>query len=171
VTKLFLSWDPVVKDPGCVTAPGSGVSFEERGAVWSVVLRSRGESSRDLGGVRWLCAQGDPVLAPTGRAIEDIIKEKNYYWSVCGPEISFWDSPNYICSSVRIVIFLTKVYTIYALQWFLRVNYMCVYICIYIHISHFLASYRHILLFCSVGIGNFTVMCINGANHSPKGRW
>jgi hypothetical protein len=32
-----------------------------------VVLRSRGESSRDLGTVRRLRAQGDPVLAPTGR--------------------------------------------------------------------------------------------------------
>ena len=32
-----------------------------------VVLRSHGESSRDLGGVRRLCAQGDLVLAPTGR--------------------------------------------------------------------------------------------------------
>ena len=51
MTKLLLSWDPVVKDPGRVTVPGSGVSFEERGAVWSVVLRSRGESSRDCGGV------------------------------------------------------------------------------------------------------------------------
>jgi hypothetical protein len=32
---------------------------------WSclaVVLRLSGESSRDLGGVRWLCTQGDPVL-------------------------------------------------------------------------------------------------------------
>jgi hypothetical protein len=52
VTKLLLSWDPVVKDPGRVTVPGSGVSFEEHGAVWSMVLRSRGESSSDLGGVR-----------------------------------------------------------------------------------------------------------------------
>ena len=67
MTKLLLSWDPVVKDPGCVTVPGSGVSFEERGAVWSVVLRSSGESSRDLGGVCQLCAQGDLVLAQTGR--------------------------------------------------------------------------------------------------------
>ena len=49
MTKLLLSWDPVVKDPGCVTVPGSGVSFEEHGAFWSVVLRSCGESSRDLG--------------------------------------------------------------------------------------------------------------------------
>jgi hypothetical protein len=66
VTKLLLSWDPVVKDPGSVTVPGRDVSFEECGAVWSVVLRSCGESSRDLAGVRQLCAQGDPVLAPTG---------------------------------------------------------------------------------------------------------
>ena len=49
MTKLFLAWDPVVKDPGHVTVPGSGVSFEESGSVWSVVLRSHGESSRDLG--------------------------------------------------------------------------------------------------------------------------
>ena len=51
--KLLLSWDPVVKDPdpGHVTVPGRGVSFEEREAVWSVVLRSHGESSRDLGSV------------------------------------------------------------------------------------------------------------------------
>ena len=32
-----------------------------------VVLRLHGESSRDLGGVCQLCAQGDPVLALTGR--------------------------------------------------------------------------------------------------------
>ena len=31
------------------------------------VLRSRGESSADLGGFRQLSAQDDPVLAPTGR--------------------------------------------------------------------------------------------------------
>jgi hypothetical protein len=67
VTKLFLSWEPVGKDPGCVTVPGSGVSFEKRGAVWSVVLRSRGESSRDHVGVHKLCAQVDRVFAPTGR--------------------------------------------------------------------------------------------------------
>jgi hypothetical protein len=72
VTKLLLSWDSVVKDPGCVTVPGSGVSFEEHGAVWSVVPRSRGESSRDrgmcvCGGVCQLHAQGDQVLVPTGR--------------------------------------------------------------------------------------------------------
>ena len=45
VTKLLLSWDPVVKDPGRVTVPGSSVSFEERGVLWSV------ESSRDRRGV------------------------------------------------------------------------------------------------------------------------
>ena len=67
MTKLLLSWDPAVKDPGRVTVPGSGVSFEDRGAVWSVVLRSREESSRDCEGVCQLCAQGDQVLAPTGR--------------------------------------------------------------------------------------------------------
>ena len=67
MTKLLLSWDPVVKDSGCVTVPGSGVSFEELGAVWSVVLRSHGESSTDLGGVCQLCAQSDQVLAPTAR--------------------------------------------------------------------------------------------------------
>ena len=67
MTKLLLSWDPVVKDPGHVTVPGSGVSFEERGAVWSVVLRLCGESSRDLGVVYQLHAQGDLVLALTGR--------------------------------------------------------------------------------------------------------
>jgi hypothetical protein len=67
VTKVLLSWDPVVKDPVRVTVPGSGVSFEGRGAVWSVVLRSRGESSREHGGVHLLLAQGDPVLVPTGR--------------------------------------------------------------------------------------------------------
>jgi hypothetical protein len=50
VTKLLLSWDPAVKDPGRVTVPGSGVSFEECGAFWSVVRRSREESSRDRGG-------------------------------------------------------------------------------------------------------------------------
>ena len=50
MTKLLLSWDSVVKDPGQVTVFENGVSFEERGAVWSVVLRSRGESSRDRGG-------------------------------------------------------------------------------------------------------------------------
>jgi hypothetical protein len=68
VIKLLLSWDPVVKDPdpGHVTVPGRGVSFEEREAVWSVVLRSHGESSRDLGSVCWLCAQGDLMLVPTG---------------------------------------------------------------------------------------------------------
>jgi hypothetical protein len=44
---------------------GSGVYFEEHGAVWLVVLRSRGESARDCGGVHRLCAQGDPVLVPT----------------------------------------------------------------------------------------------------------
>ena len=67
MTKLLLSWDPVVKDPGHVTVPGSGVSFEERGAVWSVVLRLHGESFRDLGGVCQLCAQGEQVLALTRR--------------------------------------------------------------------------------------------------------
>jgi hypothetical protein len=67
VTKLFLAWDPVVKDPGHVTVPGSGVSFEESGSVWSVVLRSHGESSRDYRGVCQLHAQGDQVLAPTRR--------------------------------------------------------------------------------------------------------
>jgi hypothetical protein len=67
VTKLLLSWDPVFKDPGRVTVPGSGVSFEERGAVWSVILRSRGESSRDLGDVHQPCAQGDLMLVLTGR--------------------------------------------------------------------------------------------------------
>ena len=51
MTKLLLSWDPEVKDPGLVTVPGSGVFFEDCGAVWSVVLRSSGESSRDRGGV------------------------------------------------------------------------------------------------------------------------
>ena len=65
MTKLLLSWDPVVKDPGCVTVPGSGVSFEERGAVWSVVLRLLGEFSRDRGGVCRLHALGDLVLALT----------------------------------------------------------------------------------------------------------
>jgi hypothetical protein len=40
--------------------PGSGVSFEERGVVWSVVLISHGKSSRDLGGVHRLRAQSDP---------------------------------------------------------------------------------------------------------------
>ena len=64
---LFLSWDPVVKDPGHVTVPGSGVSFEEHGVVWSVVLRSHEEFSRDLGGVCQLHAQGDQVLVSTGR--------------------------------------------------------------------------------------------------------
>jgi hypothetical protein len=67
VTKLLLSWDPVVKDPGCVTVPGNGVSFEDSKAVWSAVLRLCGESSRDHGGIRQLCAQGDQVLEPTGR--------------------------------------------------------------------------------------------------------
>ena len=33
------------------------------------VLRSHGESSGDLGGVRRLRAQVDPVLTPTGRAV------------------------------------------------------------------------------------------------------
>jgi hypothetical protein len=33
----------------------------------SVVLRSSGESSRDLGGVCLLCTQGDPVLLPIRR--------------------------------------------------------------------------------------------------------
>jgi hypothetical protein len=56
VTKLLLSWDPEVKDPGLVTVPGSGVSFEECGSVWSVVLRLLGESSKDGGGVHRLCA-------------------------------------------------------------------------------------------------------------------
>jgi hypothetical protein len=51
VTKLLLSWDPVVKDPGRVTVSGNGVSFEEHGAVWSLILRSRGESSGDCGDV------------------------------------------------------------------------------------------------------------------------
>ena len=32
-----------------------------------VVLRSHGESSRDLGGLHRLCIQGDLVLAPTRR--------------------------------------------------------------------------------------------------------
>ena len=67
MTKLLLSWDSVVKDPGQVTVSESGVSFEERGAVWSVVLRSRGESSRDLGGVCQLHAQVNLVRAPPGR--------------------------------------------------------------------------------------------------------
>jgi hypothetical protein len=66
VTKLLLSWDPVVKDPGRVTVPESGVSFEECGAVWSVVLRSSGESSRDCVGIYRLCTQGDLVLALIG---------------------------------------------------------------------------------------------------------
>jgi hypothetical protein len=35
------------QDPGHVTVPGGGVSFEELGDVWSVVLRSCGESSKD----------------------------------------------------------------------------------------------------------------------------
>ena len=47
--------------------PGSGVSFEDLKAVWSVILRSSGESSRDLGGVCRLQALGDSVLAPTRR--------------------------------------------------------------------------------------------------------
>ena len=70
MTKLLLSWDPVVKDPGLVTVPGRVVSFEECGAVWSVVLRSHGESSRDHGGVHQLCAQGDQVLVPTRRDLQ-----------------------------------------------------------------------------------------------------
>ena len=70
MTKLLLSWDPVVNDPGRVTVPGSVVSFEEHGAVWSVVLRSHGESSRDHGGVHQLCAQGDQVLVPTRRDLQ-----------------------------------------------------------------------------------------------------
>ena len=65
MTKLLLSWDPVVNDPECVTLPGSGVSFEESEAVWSVVLRSLGESSRDCEGVCQLHAQVDQVLALT----------------------------------------------------------------------------------------------------------
>ena len=82
---------------GVLTVPGSGVSFEERGAVWSVplvrlvfaslmlsqvpldwigtevvfhspvILRSCGESSRDRGGVCRLCTEGDLVLNLTGR--------------------------------------------------------------------------------------------------------
>jgi hypothetical protein len=40
------------------------------------VLRSPGESSRDLGGVHQLCVQGDPVLAPTGREYELLIEVK-----------------------------------------------------------------------------------------------
>ena len=67
MTKLLLSWDSVVKDPGCVTVSGSGVSFEERGAVWSVALRFRGESSRDLGVVCRFCAQGNLVLPLPGK--------------------------------------------------------------------------------------------------------
>ena len=67
MTKVLFSWDPVAKDPGRVTVPGSGVSFEELGVVWSVVLRLHGESSRDLGGLHRLCIQGDLVLAPTRR--------------------------------------------------------------------------------------------------------
>ena len=51
MTKLLLSYDPVVDDPGHVTVLGSSVSFEEGGAVWSVALRSPGESSKDLGDV------------------------------------------------------------------------------------------------------------------------
>ena len=35
MTKLLLPWDLVFKDPGHITVPGSGVSFEECGAVWS----------------------------------------------------------------------------------------------------------------------------------------
>ena len=35
-----------------------------------VALRSNGESSRDLGPVCRLCAQGDQVLAPTGRDLD-----------------------------------------------------------------------------------------------------
>ena len=69
VTKLHLSWDPVVKNPGRVTVSGSGFSFEKRGAVWSVVLRSCEESSRDRGGIRWLWEQGDHVLALTRRLL------------------------------------------------------------------------------------------------------
>ena len=57
MTKLLLSWDPVVKDPKRVIVPGSGISFEERGAVWSVVLRLRGESSRDHRGVLQPCTR------------------------------------------------------------------------------------------------------------------
>jgi hypothetical protein len=67
MTKPFLSWDPVVKYPGYVTVPGSSISFEESGAIWSVVLRLRGASSRDLGVVYWLSAQSNPLLAMTGR--------------------------------------------------------------------------------------------------------
>ena len=67
MTKLLLSWDPVFKDSGRVTVPGSGVSFEERGAVLSVVLRLHEESSREHWGVCQLCAQGDQVLEPTRR--------------------------------------------------------------------------------------------------------
>jgi hypothetical protein len=44
--------------------PGSGVSFEERGAIWSVVLKSCEESSRDCGGVSQHRAQSDLELAP-----------------------------------------------------------------------------------------------------------
>jgi hypothetical protein len=49
VTKLLLSWYPIVKDPGHVTVPGSGVFFEDCGAVWSVFLRSRGGPLETVG--------------------------------------------------------------------------------------------------------------------------
>ena len=43
-----------------------------------VFLRLCGESSRDLGGVCWLCTQADPVLVQTGRAFFYILKAKNH---------------------------------------------------------------------------------------------
>jgi hypothetical protein len=51
------------------------------------VLRSHGESSRDLGGVCWFCAQLDPVLVPTGKALLFL----NLVFSLCsGDSGCFW---------------------------------------------------------------------------------
>jgi hypothetical protein len=66
---------------GCVTVPGSGVFFEDCGAVWSVVLRSSGESSRDRGGVPQFRAQGDPVLAKTRRDLSLFVFLSQAYFS------------------------------------------------------------------------------------------
>ena len=87
MTQLLLSWDPVVKDPGRVTVSGSGVSFEECGAVWSVVLRSHGESSRDLGGVCLLGDQGDPVLALIRRD-SILFNSKSSLYYFCSDDLS-----------------------------------------------------------------------------------
>ena len=65
------------------------------------VLRSLGECSGDLGGVCWLCTQGDPVLGPTGSQSlfwnETILLYGralwfHHYWHFGSKSIRLWEN-------------------------------------------------------------------------------